>query len=264
MLSKIQQYLPNHPWRDHIHWFDTVGSTNDLARQMALENVSAGTVILAGQQTNGHGRMGRSFCSPMGAGIYLSCILRPNCKPTELMHLTCAAAVAAIDAVSDASGIRPGIKWTNDLVISNKKLGGILTSLQINPNTGLVDFAIVGIGINCLQQQDDFPEDIRPIACSLAMYTEAADPAALAAALIQRLEIMSRELLVEKRSIMSSYQANCITLGREVSWVTSEEIRHGTATGLDEDGGLILRLSDGTAQTVAFGEVSIRGQYSYI
>ena len=261
MLSKIQKQLPGHPWRDTVHWFTTIGSTNDLARQMACDGAPAGTVILAGKQTNGHGRMGRSFCSPEGAGVYLSCILRPKCTPSELMHLTCAAAVAAMNAVADAGGITPGIKWTNDLVIGSKKLGGILTSLQIDPKTGLVDHAIIGIGINCLQQEADFPDELRSIACSLAMRTDKTDPATLAAALILQLEIMGRELLTDKQAIMAAYKANCITLGREVSWAAGEKIYHGTAIDLDEDGGLILRLSDGQLQTAAFGEVSIRGMY---
>ena len=264
MRSKIQQHLLCHPWRDTVHWFNTIGSTNDLARQMARDGAPAGTMILAGKQTNGHGRMGRGFCSPEGSGVYLSCILRPNCKPAEVMHLTCAAAVAAASAVADASGITPGIKWTNDLVIGSKKLGGILTSLQIDPKTGLVDHAIIGIGINCLQQESDFPEELRPIACSLAMHTDKTDPATVAAALIRKLEIMNRELLTDKQAIMAAYTANCITLGREISWAAGEKICHGTAIDLDEDGGLILRLSDGQLQTAAFGEVSIRGMYGYI
>ena len=265
MISEILTNLPaHHPWRGRIHWYDTIGSTNDLARELAQSDAPSGTVILAAQQTNGHGRMGRSFCSPKGAGVYLSCILRPNCKPSQLMHLTCAAAVAAMEAVAEASGIMPGIKWTNDLVIGRRKLGGILTALQIDPNTGLVDCAIIGIGINCLQQEADFPEDIRSIACSLDMHTENSYPAALAAALIRRLELINRELLTNKQSHMDIYKANCITLGREVSWAAGEEIRHGTAIDLDEDGGLILRLSDGRVQSAAFGEVSIRGMYGYL
>lgn len=264
MLSNIQQLLPGHPWCDNIHWYDTIGSTNDSARQMAIDGAPSGTVVLAGLQTNGHGRLGRSFCSPANMGVYLSCILRPNCRPERLMHLTCAAAVAAVEAVQDASGILPGIKWTNDLVIGTKKLGGILTSLQIDPATGLVSSAIIGIGINCRQKEADFPPEIRDIACSVSMHSGKADPAALAAALICRLEAMGKALLTKKDTIMDAYRANCITLGREVSWQAGDTLLHGTAVDLDDDGGLILRLPDGSIQTAAFGEVSIRGMYGYL
>jgi BirA family biotin operon repressor/biotin-[acetyl-CoA-carboxylase] ligase len=263
MLSHIQQHLADHPWRSRIYWYDEIGSTNDLARQMAFDGCPSGTCILAGKQTSGHGRMGRSFSSPEGMGVYLSCILRPDCKPEQLMHLTCAAAVAAADAVRDAAGIDCGIKWTNDLVVGTKKLGGILTSLQIDPQTGLVTAAILGIGINCLQHGKDFPPEIRDIATSLSMHTERCDPAALAGALIRRLHQMDAQLH-EKKRILASYKARCVTLGKEVSWMAGETLHYGIALDLDENGGLILQLADGTIHTAAFGEVSIRGMYGYL
>ena len=263
MLSHIQQHLADHPWCDRVHWYDEIGSTNDLARQMAWKGCPSGTCILAGKQTNGHGRMGRSFSSPDGMGVYLSCILRPNCKPEQLMHRTCAAAVAAADAVKDAAGVDCGIKWTNDLVVGTKKLGGILTALQIDPNTGLVSAAILGIGINCLQSKGDFPPELRDMATSLAMHTKRCDPAALAAALIRRLQQMDGQLR-EKKQIMASYKARCVTLGKEVSWLAGDTLHHGTALDLDENGGLVLQLSDGTTKIAAFGEVSIRGMYGYL
>lgn len=263
MLSHIQQHLADHPWCDRVHWYDEIGSTNDLARQMAYEGCPSGTCILAGKQTDGHGRMGRSFSSPAGMGVYLSCILRPNCKPEQLMHLTCAAAVAAADAVKDAAGIDCGIKWTNDLVVGTKKLGGILTALQIDPNTGLVSAAILGIGINCLQSKGDFPPELRDMATSLAMHTKRCDPAVLAAALIRRLQQMDGQLH-ERKQIMVSYKTRCATLGKEVSWMAGDTLYHGTALDLDENGGLVLQLSDGTTKIAAFGEVSIRGMYGYL
>lgn len=263
MLAQIQQHLTDHPWRRQIHWFDSIGSTNDVARQMAQDGCPSGTCILAGLQTNGHGRMGRSFSSPKGKGVYLSCILRPNCPPDKIMHLTCAAAVAATEAVMEASGIDCGIKWTNDLVIGHQKLGGILTSLQIDPQTGLVAAAIIGIGINCLQTPEDFPPQIQSIATSLAMHTDRSDPACMAAALIQRLYQMDIHLQ-EKALLMANYKTRCITLGKEVSWVAGDVLHHGIALDLDADGGLVLQLSDGSLKTAAFGEVSIRGMYGYL
>ncbi len=265
MLQEILNSLPQgHPWRDRIHWFDTLDSTNDLARTMAVSGAPAGTMILADQQTNGHGRMGRHFCSPAGAGVYLSCILRPNCKPEQLMHLTCAAAVAAAAAVEQACGVAPGIKWTNDLVIGKRKLGGILTSLQIDPQTELVASVIIGIGINCLQKAEDFPPELQGMACSLAMHSEHTSPAALAAALVQQLADIAGKLLTQKAQIMAAYKARCVTLGQEVSWQAGDMLLHAKAVDLDGDGGLILLFPDGSIQTAAFGEVSIRGMYGYL
>ena len=109
------------PWQDSLLWFDSIDSTNTRARELARQGAAHGTVLIADHQTGGRGRLGRSFHSPSGVGIYMSVILRPHCKPQEIMHLTCAAAVAMCDAVENAAGLRPGIKWTNDLVCGHKK-----------------------------------------------------------------------------------------------------------------------------------------------
>ena len=163
----ILSHLPkDYPWRELLHHFPTLDSTNDRLKAMARQGAPQGSVIIADHQTAGHGRLGRSFHSPAASGIYLSALLRPQCYPTELMHLTCAAAVAMCDAVENAAGFRPGIKWTNDLVYDKKKLGGILTELGFTSD-GRVDYAIIGIGINCCQQTEDFPQEIRSIAGSL-------------------------------------------------------------------------------------------------
>ena len=140
------------PWQDSLLWFDSIESTNTHARELARQGAAHGTVLIADHQTGGRGRLGRSFHSPAGSGVYMSVILRPNCNPQEIMHLTCAAAVAMCDAVETAAGFRPGIKWTNDLVCGHRKIAGVLTELGFDSH-GNVDFAVVGIGINCCQQK---------------------------------------------------------------------------------------------------------------
>ena len=132
-----------------LHWFETIESTNTEAKKIAKDGVPHGTTLVADRQTGGRGRMGRSFASPAGMGIYLSMILRPECRAPELMHLTCAVAVAVCNAIEEVTGFRPCVKWINDLIAKEKKLGGILTELALLPGTDKVDYAIVGIGINC-------------------------------------------------------------------------------------------------------------------
>ena len=252
------------PWRDRIQYFPAIGSTNDVLKTLAKQGAPHGTAILAGSQTNGHGRMGRSFHSPEGMGIYLSILLRPACIPAELMHLTCAAAVAMCEAVEKTAGFRPGIKWTNDLVSGSKKLGGILTELGLSPK-GTVDYAIIGIGINCCQQESDFPEDIREIAASLDMITGRKNsPAALAAAMLDALYRMDTRLLTEKEQILAEYRKDCITIGQNISVVRGDEIRHGTALDIDRDGALVVKFDDDSVAAVNSGEVSIRGMYGYV
>ena len=265
MKHEIMNFLPgDHPWQNHIIWFDTIDSTNTQAKALALQGAPQGTVLIAGQQSGGRGRMGRSFHSPAGSGIYMSVLLRPNCAPAELMHLTCAAATAACDAVEDAVGIRPGIKWTNDLVYGQKKLAGILTELGLDAK-GRVSYAIIGIGINCQQQAVDFPEEIRGMAGSLASVTgKPVENARVAAALLVALEKMDRELLSGKGAMLERYRRDCVTLGRQICLVKGDEIRHGTALDIDSQGALIVRFDDGTTDAVNSGEVSIRGMYGYL
>lgn len=266
MKEKILANLPEgHPWREHIFWFDTIDSTNTRAKQMALEGAPEGTVVIAGGQSAGRGRLGRSFCSPSGQGVYFSCILRPWCKPEQLMHLTCAAAVAAAQAVQDVSGLLPGIKWTNDLVVGRRKLGGILTEISVDPKNRLVDYAVIGIGINCSQGQEDFDDAIRDMACSISGITgKDADRAALCGALICRFEEMAGILLPEKAVIMTRYRKNCVTVGQEISVLRGDEVRHGKALSVEDDGALRVAYDDGTVASVASGEVSIRGMYGYL
>ena len=265
MKQEILSYFTTEcPWRDTLYWYKETDSTNTQAKRMAKEGAPHGTVLIAGRQTGGRGRMGRSFSSPEGMGVYLSVILRPDCPPDRLMHLTCAAAVAGCKAVETVCGITPGIKWTNDLVYGRKKLGGILTELSIDSKSGLVEYAIVGIGINCLQNTEDFPPELREIATSVSKITNTpCSPAHLAAALTEALFVMDQSLLSGKKALMDRYRCLCMTVGEDIMVLRGDDIRYGTALDIDDDGGLLVRFSDGTEKFVTSGEVSVRGMYGY-
>ena len=258
----LSQLSAECPWRDTLLWFDTIDSTNTKAKELAASGAPHGTVVVAGTQTGGRGRLGRSFSSPAGLGMYLSVILRPGCRPDQLMHLTCAAAVAACDAVEKAAGFRPRIKWTNDLVCGKQKLGGILTELSVNSQSGLVDFAIIGIGINCLQAKEDFPAELQETATSIHTVSgKAVSPAVMACAVIESLVQMD---LSSKEAIMGQYKKDCMTLGKQIVVVRGDQTQYGVAEDLDADGGLVVRFPDGTVKTVTSGEVSVRGMYGYV
>ena len=262
MLSELQAALPGHPWRNRIHYFPTIDSTNTYAKQLARDGAPEGTIVIADHQTGGRGRMGRSFSSPAGMGIYLSVILRPDCLPEALMHLTCAAGLAASDAVCAVTDRRPGIKWTNDLILARRKLGGILTELSVDAHTRKVEWAIIGIGINCCQRPEDFPPEIQEIAISLGL--SPADRPRLIAALIQTLFTTNHGILTKKAEIMEQFRARCVTIGQEISILRGDQVSHGTALSVDDEGGLLVRLTDGSLTTVTSGEVSIRGMYGYL
>ena len=266
MITQLLTHLPqDFPWGSRIHWFASIDSTNTRAKAMAAQGAPHGTVLLADCQTGGRGRLGRSFQSPAGVGIYLSVILRPRCPARALMHLTCATAEAMCDAVEAGASFRPGIKWTNDLVFQGRKLAGILTELSLVPGSDQVDFAVIGIGVNCCQQPEDFSPEIRDIAGSLAMAAgHSIDRPAVAAAMLRALYRMDGELQSRKPELMARYRRDCVTIGQRISLVRGGETRHGQALDVDDDGALVVAFDSGGVETVASGEVSIRGMYGYV
>ena len=257
----IAKLLPGHPWANSIEYFESIDSTNTYLQSLAAKGAPAGTVILANRQDAGRGRLGRTFHSHAGSGIYMSVLLRPNCKPEQLMHLTCAVAVAVCRAVENSVGFRPQIKWVNDIVWNGKKLGGILTALSLSKE-GLVDHAIVGIGLNCAHQ--DFPVEIANIATSLESVSgKSIHRDQLAAALVATLETMSRELIVEQTRYLEEYRQNCVVIGKAVRLIRGDETRDATILDIDANGALLVRLSDGALETVNSGEVSLRTTQGY-
>lgn len=250
-------------WADRVRFFQTVDSTNNLAKELARDGAPEGTVLVADCQTGGRGSRGRSFLSPGGMGIYLSVILRPDCFPEDCMHLTCGAAVAVCRAL-ERYGFHPGIKWTNDIVIERRKVCGILTEIAVNPETGRLSHAVVGIGINCRQRGEDFPPTLRSFAGSLQMFSGAqVDRNGIAAALIRELERLRASLHTRKGELLEAYRARCVTIGQEVSVVRGDRVFHARALAVDDDGGLLVEREDGSRETVASGEVSVRGMYGY-
>lgn len=241
---------------------ETVDSTNTYAKRLAKEGVPHGTVILADHQTGGRGRMGRSFSSPKGLGIYCSVILRPEAEPSQLLHLTPMMAEAVRRAVLEATGLSAQIKWVNDLVINGRKLCGILTEMGLNGTK--TDFVVVGVGINCNQKKEDFPAELQEIATSLSMELgKEIDRETVINALLRQIQI-AFDCLLTPQDWMEAYRQNCITLGKEVQIIRGEEVRQGFAEDMDDTGALLIRPADGSLEKVDSGEVSVRGLYGYL
>lgn len=249
---------PAHPWASLLHTFDSLDSTNTKAKALAMSGAPHGTCVFARHQTGGRGRMGRSFSSPEGLGMYLSVILRPQCPAEQLMGLTCAVGIAACDGVKAACGLEPGLKWINDLIVNQKKLGGILCELSIDPK-GNADYAIVGIGINCLQKTEDFPPELQDMATSLFLETgKEISPARLASFVIDALSRLKLPVWD-----VSRYRKLCVTVGKQIQVIRGDERYPAEAVSVDRSGALIVKTSDGQTKAVNSGEVSIRGMYGY-
>lgn len=245
--------LSEHPWKDGIRVFSTLDSTNLELKRAAEDSAPEGSVCIAEQQTAGRGRLGRSFLSRPGVGVYLSVLLRPSCTPTELLTLTAQAAVAVRRAINTVCGVAPDIKWVNDLLLGGRKICGILTELSVAADTGTVRYAIVGVGVNCNQELSDFPTELRGIAGSIRSQTGAVvDRSRLAAEIIRELSALP------KLDWRKEYRAACTTLGKEVLLLQNDEKIPATALDVGEQAELLVRYVDGSLGGVQSGEVSVR------
>lgn len=255
--------LGEHPWRGRVVVLESVDSTNNYLKKLAAEGAPEGTVVIADRQTAGRGRRGRTFESPSGVGVYWSVLLRPRAKPEELLHLTALVGTAACSAVESVCGVRPGIKWTNDLVLGRHKICGILTELSLEAESREVDYVVSGIGINC--NQTAFPEELRGMAASLRMETgRPVDRCALAAALVREICRMNETMFSQKEAWLRRFAGDCVTVGQDVRVVRGDVCYPAHADGIGPDGELLVTRPDGTREAINSGEVSIRGMYGYL
>lgn len=242
-----------------VYRYETVGSTNTELMALARQGAAEGTVVLAGQQTAGRGRMGRSFQSPAGLGLYGSVLLRSS--PEDAPRIPALAATAVRRAIRRSCGLSCGIKWPNDLVLSGRKVCGILAEALPGPEGSL--WVVVGIGINVCQRREDFLPELRETAASLSMIAHGIDRAALETAFLEELEALRRELPQETAERRQEYGVACLNLGHRVRVLRPGGEREALAVSLTPDYGLAVRYDDGTEEVLRSGEVSVRGLYGY-
>ena len=221
---------------DMVQYEACTESTNRVLKELARNGAKEGQVAIADEQTNGRGRLGRQFFSPKGRGIYMSVLLRPDDKAYEMAPLTAWVAVAVANAIEAVSGVRPGVKWVNDLVLNGKKICGIMTELAVKEDSNKVDYIIVGIGINLSGTQEEFPEELQK---------------------------MSENWQIETSKYLEQYRNDCVTIGKEVRVLSPEGERAATALSVEGDFSLRVRYDVGTVERVYSGEVSVRGLYGY-
>lgn len=243
---------------------ESVDSTNSACRRLALEGAEDGTVVMADCQTAGRGRRNRSFQSPAGRGLFLSILWRPGCTPDKLLPLTALSAVAVYRAVERVCGVNLRIKWPNDLVLHGKKLGGILTEMALEGESGLVSHAVVGIGLNVHHLPSDFEGQVRDIATSLDIELDGrVCRGKLAAALLEELDYLRGEVLFAPEKWLEPYRAACLNIGQTVQLIRGETRERVEAVAVDGQFGLVVRHENGELETVRSGEVSVRGLYGY-
>lgn len=261
----ISSYLPEGRAGSLIV-LDSVDSTNNYLKGLAAEGALSGTAVIADSQTSGKGRLGRSFLSPSGVGIYLSYLFRPESGFENISNLTGWVSVAVADALKSACGIEPQLKWVNDLLINRKKICGILTEGFASKGSDHIDNCIIGIGINVNETQ--FPEELSAIASSIAMENNGQlfDRSVISAELIKALDALSMEW-PSSPYYLNRYRELSITVGSDIAvfprMLENGQERTGKALAINEDFSLKVRFEDGTTEDVRSGEVSVRGLYGY-
>lgn len=233
--------------------FAATDSTMDVAHRLAAAGEPEGTVVVAERQTRGRGRLGRSWISPAGQGIYASVILRPKLPTAAAPILTLLAAVAVVRAARAAAGVAAQIKWPNDVVVRGRKVAGIL--IEVNAELNRVRAAVIGIGLNVNTPKSALPK----LATSLAVERgEPCDRLAVARALLVALDELYGELRRHGRGpILKDWRADSMTLGRRVRVACQDRHVDGEALNITENGALLVRTDHGRTETVAAGEVLI-------
>jgi len=240
-----------------IHVFQETTSTNDVMEKLARDGVPEGVVVFAESQTRGRGRMGRSWISPRGKGLWFSVLLRPLLAPQETTRLTVAAAAALARAIQAQTGLAPDIKWPNDILLRGRKVAGILTEMQAEVDR--VKHVILGIGVDVNLQAGEYPAELRDVATSLLLEGgRSVERPDLAAAILAELN-RDYNRVCEGRfaEVADEWEARCTTLGRGVTITVGPRIIRGRAESLDPDGALLVRTQHGHLERILGGDVTI-------
>ncbi len=226
--------------------FDTVTSTNDVAKKLCKENEEC-ILVVADGQTNGRGRQGKNFFSPSGSGLYFSMVFSTESPAFEFTGVTCAVAVACARAIEKLCSLNVKIKWVNDIYIENKKICGIL--VQSVSENGIVKKLIVGVGINI--STVDFPDEIKDIAVSLGRDI---DRNVLAAEIANNIS----ELIFDvPEKYIGEYKEKSNVIGKDITYFKDNIPHTAQAVDIDKKGGLVV-LENGKKTTLTSGEITVR------
>lgn len=262
------------------HYYKSVDSTNEVVKREAVAHAEEGLVVIGEEQTAGKGRLGRRWESPKGESIYFSFLLRPDFPADHSAALTLVMGLSVAQAARELYALPVQIKWPNDVVISGKKICGILTEAQIaaelhrpdfaessqksSKNTKL-DYVVIGTGINV--NNTSFAPELSDRATSLRMELGREVPRAQVLARV--LQKFHRNYEIYRKTfdlggLLTDYNDLLVSLNRNVRVEDPKEPYIGKSLGIDNSGCLLVELEDGTVRRVATGEVSVRGLYGYV
>lgn len=255
MPESIQAGLDCRRIGRRVRCFDETDSTNLQACRLGDEGDVDGLVVIADRQSSGKGRMGRRWESPGGVNLYASILLRPPILPFEAPKLTFLSAVAVCRAIIRCTGLQPTVKWPNDILLNGGKVAGLLN--EMSSETDQVHYVVLGIGVNLNMRADQFPDDLRYPATSLAIVAgKAVSRLDFTRVLLQEVDALY-QIYLERGSapILSAWTELCTMTGQAVQVDCNEYKITGTMTGLAEDGALLVRTETGKIETIYAGDV---------
>ena len=250
LRTLLQRQSFGHP----LYFFKTIASTNDYARELAARDSPEGTLVISEEQTAGRGRMGKSWISPAGTGLWISLVLRPTFPPSQGPLITPMTAVAVAGAIREVTGLSAGIKWPNDIIINERKAAGIL--MESSAGARSIRHIIVGIGINV--NTEEFPEEIREKATSLRICSGNK---------ISRMEILISVIRQLERLysfvtpggdpdiILKRYRSWSVTIGRMITADRAGKKLTARALDITATGGLLVRDQTGMTEELISGEI---------
>jgi BirA family biotin operon repressor/biotin-[acetyl-CoA-carboxylase] ligase len=260
--QEIRERLTTRQIGRPIHYYSTIGSTNDEAKRLAEEGAPAGTLVIADQQTAGRGRHRRHWVAPPNACLLMSLVFRPALAPAQSARLTMLCSLSVAEAIEAETGLEVGVKWPNDLVIPNlppgipyRKLAGLLTETALSDDQLL--FAVVGMGINVNLDPAALGPVMTPATSLQSELGRSVDRVGLLAIILQRVEERYPE--VSGDGLHAEWSQKLVTLGQQVAVAAAGGQLCGLAEGVDADGALMLRDLAGNLHRITAGDVGSPG-----
>ena len=247
----IQEIQKNLKYQHNIEIFDSIDSTNKYLKSKINEK-KYGTIVISNEQTNGYGKSNREFLSNKDIGIYMSILINPNCLIEESLKITILTSVAILSAIKSVCNLDVKLKWVNDIILNDLKVGGILCESQINLNTNLIDNMIVGIGINV--KEFEFPPSLKNIATSIENNTNIK---------ISRNELISEIInffdlyFIKKANYINLYRENSYVLGKDIKVIQNDRQFFAKAIDIDNNGSLIVQEQEKIIKLIS-SDISIR------
>lgn len=247
----IQEIQKNLKYQHNIEIFDSIDSTNKYLKSKINEK-KYGTIVISNEQTNGYGKKNREFISNKDKGIYMSILINPNCLIENSLKITILTSVAVLSAIKSICNLDVKLKWVNDIILNDLKVGGILCESQINLNTNIIDNMIVGIGINV--KECNFQPSLKNIATSIENNTNIK---------ISRNKLISEIInffdlyFIDKENYIDIYKENSYVLGKDITVIQNDRQFYAKALDIDDNGALIVQEQEKIIKLIS-SDISIR------